>query len=274
MVNSQASVALDGKKIAEEILLSLKKEIEEKKLNPGLAAILIGNDPASEIYVRLKEKAAQKIGLNFHKYLCNNQCYQDIDEYELKEMLKFLNQDENTDGIIIQLPLPKEFNQNEIIKLINPQKDVDGFNNGPIIPPTIASVIELLKATNENLTNKKTLIIGKSDIFINGLENYLQKELKIKNIIRENNIPENSNDYDLIIIALGQPQILKKSHLKKNSIVIDIGINKLNDQTVGDVDPEAYKMTSYYSPVPGGVGPLTVACLLRNTIELYKKNKI
>lgn len=274
MSDKKSVVILDGKKLAEEILLQLQTKITNDGLKPGLAAILIGDNPASEIYVRLKEKAAQKIGINFHKYLSNKSCYQEIDEYELKEMLQFLNQDPTTDGIVLQLPLPKRFNQTEIIKLISPKKDADGFNGGAIIPPTVASTIELLKAVNMDLSDKKTLIIAKSDIFTNGMEQWLNSELKIKNIKQETSIPTDSNTYDIIIIALGQPLTLKKEQVKKSAIVIDIGINKLNDKTVGDVDPEVAEVAGYLSPVPGGVGPLTVACLLRNTVELHQKNML
>jgi methylenetetrahydrofolate dehydrogenase (NADP+) / methenyltetrahydrofolate cyclohydrolase len=274
MSDKKSAIILDGKKLAEEILLQLQTKITNDVLKPGLAAILIGDDPASEIYVRLKEKAAQKIGINFHKYLSNKSCYQEIDEYELKEMLQFLNQDPATDGIVLQLPLPKRFNQTEIIKLINPKKDADGFNGGAIIPPTVASTIELLKAVNKDLSDKKTLIIAKSDIFTNGMEYWLNSELKIKNIKQETSIPADSNTYDILIIALGQPLILKKEQVKKSAIVIDIGINKLNDKTVGDVAPEVAEVAGYLSPVPGGVGPLTVACLLRNTVELHQKNML
>lgn len=273
MSTKKTAIILDGKKLAEEILLQLQTKITNDGLKPGLAAILIGDDSASEIYVRLKEKAAQKIGINFHKYLSNKSCYQEIDEYELKEMLQFLNQDPATDGIVLQLPLPKRFNQTEIIKLISPKKDVDGFNGGAIIPPTVASTIELLKAVNMDLSDKKTLIIAKSDIFTNGMEQWLNSELKIKNIKQETFIPTDSNTYDILIIALGKPLILKKEQVKKSAIVIDIGINKLNDKTVGDVDSEVAKVAGYLSPVPGGVGPLTVACLLRNTVELHQNNK-
>jgi methylenetetrahydrofolate dehydrogenase (NADP+) / methenyltetrahydrofolate cyclohydrolase len=274
MIDKKSAIILDGKKLAEEILLQLQTKITNDGLKPGLAAILIGDDPASEIYVRLKEKAAQRVGITFHKYLSNKSCYQEIDEYELKEMLRFLNQDPATDGIVLQLPLPKRFNQSEIIKLISPKKDADGFNGGAIIPPTVASAIELLKSINKDLSEKKTLVIAKSDIFTNGMENWLDSELKIKNIKQETSIPADSNTYDIIIIALGQPLILKKEQVKKSAIVIDIGINKLNDKTVGDVDPVVAEVADYLSPVPGGVGPLTVACLLRNTVELHQNNRL
>lgn len=259
---------LNGRELADNIKNQLAKNISQSAIRPSLAVILVGDNQASHQYVNLKEKSAREIGIDFHKYLCNSECYPDIDEYELLEMIEFLNNDNSINGIIVQLPLPKDFDQNKITKAIKPQKDVDGFNGGAIIPPTISAVIELLKATKENLISKKTLIIGKSDIFTAGMEKFLKQELQLQEFKITNSIPDDSIDYDIIIIALGQAHCLKKQHLKKDAIVIDIGINKLDGRTVGDADPKVAEIASFLSPVPGGVGPLTVACLLRNTYEL------
>ncbi|MFA6918673.1 MAG: tetrahydrofolate dehydrogenase/cyclohydrolase catalytic domain-containing protein [Patescibacteria group bacterium] len=264
---------LDGEKLAKEIKLDLAQKIFLSKQKPGLATILIGDDPASLLYVNLKEKEAGKVGINFHKYLCNQDCYQDISEKELLTMIKFLNEDPGTNGIIVQLPLPEKYHTQKIINAVDPGKDVDGFHpkNKEVIPPTIFAIIELLRSTKEKLENKKTLIIGKSSIFINGLESYIQKELKIKNLKQSNIIPNNSKDYDIIIIAIGQAKALKKTMIKDGAIIIDVGINKLHEKTIGDADPKVTEVASYFSPVPGGVGPLTVACLLKNTYLLSKK---
>jgi len=267
------AIILDGKALADQILLDVRKKILETGIQPGLAAILIGKDPASEMYVKLKEKAAEKVGMLFCKYLADNEIYADIDEYELGELIKFLNNDKQIDGILLQLPLPDGFDQDQMVKLIDPKKDADGFNGGDVIPPTIAAILELLKATNEKLAGKKTLIIGKSDIFTKGIEKYLKSELKIKNVTTEHGIPADCKTYDVIIIALGQAHILKKPAIKPGAIVIDVGINKLGSKTAGDVDSSAAKIAGYLSPVPGGVGPLTVACLLRNVFELAQKNR-
>jgi methylenetetrahydrofolate dehydrogenase (NADP+)/methenyltetrahydrofolate cyclohydrolase len=264
--------------LADKILLEIRNEITSTGKHPGLAAILVGDDPASQIYLRLKEKAAEKIGINFSKYLCNSQCYSDIDERELTELLEFLNNDPAIDAVLLQLPLPKDFKTDKIVKLISQKKDADGFNGKKVIPPTVAAIIELLKATGENLTDKKTLIIGKGDIFTHGLERYLKKYFQpeadsplAKKISIRHQIPADSNKYDIIIIALGQAKVLKKSQVKSGAIVIDVGINKIKGQTVGDVDPQVTEVAGYLSPVPGGVGPLTVACLMRNVLELSKK---
>ncbi len=262
---------LNGRELADNIKQELAKNISQSILKPGLAVILVGDDSASHQYIELKEKSANEIGINFHKYLCNSKCYPEIDEYELLEMIEFLNNDSSVNGIIVQLPLPEDFDQNKIIKAIKPQKDVDGFNGGAIIPPTISAVIELLKFTTENLTDKKTLIIGKSDIFTLGLEKFLKQQFNIKHLKIANTIPNDSANYDIIIVALGQAHCLKKQHVKNGAIIIDIGINKLDNKTVGDVDPGVSEVAGFLSPVPGGVGPLTVACLLRNTWDLTQQ---
>ena len=258
---------LNGKKIADEIKSDLARKIFKLKKKPGLAAILVGDDVASAVYIRLKEKACREVGMEFHKYLCGKEC----NEAEVIEAINFLNNDKAVDGIIVQLPLPDGFDTNKIINTIDPNKDVDGFISKNVIPPTISAVIELLKATEEKLENKKTLIVGKSDVFTSGMEDYLKSELKIKSVKIENKIPKDSNQYDVVVMALGQAHALKKKDIKSERILIDVGINKLDDKTVGDIDPECYENANYFSPVPGGVGPLTVACLLRNTYELSIK---
>ncbi len=271
MSKSSAAI-LNGAKIAEAIKLDLAKKIAREKTKPGLAAILVGNDRASELYIQLKEDACLAVGLNFHKYLCNQECCENITENDLLSLIEFLNQDKAIDGIIVQLPLPKKYSTQKIINAINPRKDVDGFHpkNTQVMPPTIAGILELLTVTKKNLKNKKALVIGKSDIFIAGLAGRLKK-LGLKIDQAENKIPTDSENYDVIIVALGKAGILKKSMVKTGAIVIDVGINKVKNRIVGDVDEAVKEKAGFVSPVPGGVGPLTVACLLRNTYLLSKK---
>jgi len=268
---TESAKILDGAAQADRILLAVRKKILEAGYAPGLAVILIGDNPASRLYVDLKEKAAEKVGIRFSKYLANSQCYGDIDEYELEELISFLNKDPDTDAILLQLPLPKGLDQNKIVKLIDKKKDADGFNRGPVVPPTIAAIMELLKSTEERLADKKTLIIGNSDVFISEIGKHLKSGLKIKKIKQEHKIPSDSTGYDIIIIALGQAKALKKPAIKPGAIIIDVGINKVDGKTVGDVNPEVYQVAEFISPVPGGVGPLTVACLLRNVWKLAEK---
>ncbi|HNW09385.1 MAG TPA: tetrahydrofolate dehydrogenase/cyclohydrolase catalytic domain-containing protein [bacterium] len=264
---------LDGKILAEKIKLDLAKKISRQKNRPGLAAILVGDNPASELYLQLKEKSCQQIGIVFHKYLCNKKCYDNISEQELIKLIKFLNQDKNINGIIVQLPLPDKYQTDKIINAINPAKDVDGFvaKNPKLIPPTIGAIIELLKATGQNLKNKKTIIIGNSDVFLTDLKKHLKTNLDIKSAKTTKKIPTDCYKYDLIIIALGRANALKKKNVKDGAIVIDVGINRVAGKTVGDVDAAVAEIAGWLSPVPGGVGPLTVACLLKNTYLLSKK---
>ncbi|MFA5047418.1 MAG: bifunctional 5,10-methylenetetrahydrofolate dehydrogenase/5,10-methenyltetrahydrofolate cyclohydrolase [Patescibacteria group bacterium] len=271
----RTATILDGQELARKIKLELKDKISLSIKKPGLAAILIGDNEASRMYIKLKEKACLEIGVDFHKYLCNDECCPDINEQEVLELIDFLNNDPNVDGILLQLPLPENFNTDKIIKAISPKKDADGFkpqNKGVIIPPTISSITELLKATEINLNDKKTLIIGQSDIFLDGIERYLKSKNGISSIVKAKSIPKDSVGYDIIIIALGQARALKKSMVKDGAIIIDVGINKVDGQTVGDVDEPVKEKASFISPVPGGVGPLTVACLLQNVYLLSQDN--
>lgn len=271
MQSKKSATILDGSKIAEQIKAELEQEISESARRPGLAAILIGDDPASDLYIKLKEKAAKEVGIEFHKYLCNRECYPEVSEEELLRMIRFLNSDDAIDAIILQLPLPNDYDSQKLIDAIDPGKDVDGFHpkNGAVIPPTVDAVMELLKSTGEDLSDKKTVIIGKSQVFMTGIEKHL-KNLGIKSIESADNIPADCDSYDTIVIALGKPLALKKDVVKNGAIVIDVGINKLDGKTVGDADPEVTQVASHFSPVPGGVGPLTVACLLKNAWLLHK----
>lgn len=267
-----SAVILDGQKIAQEIKRELKEKISRRHKRPGLAVILIGDDPASTLYVNLKEKACQNVGIDFHKYLSNKQCCDQINAPELIKLIKFLNNDPATDGIIVQLPLPKKYPTQKIIDAINPKKDVDGFHpkNQTVSPPTILAILELLKATQEKLAEKNTLIIGHGTVFSRDLAKVLKEKNKIKRITIKRNIPIDVKNYDLIIIALGRAKALKKSMVKPGAIVIDVGINRLKNKVVGDADQKVREVAGFVSPVPGGVGPLTVACLLKNTFILSR----
>lgn len=271
----KSAIILDGKALAEKIKLDLAKKISRQKTKPGLAVVLVGNDPASALYVRLKEKTAQEVGINFHKYLYDHNGHNNISGKKLLELIKFLNNDREVNGIIVQLPLPKKYQQQKIIDAIDPAKDVDGFhpkNQTGLVPPTIGAILELLKATREKLTDKSALIIGKSEIFLEGLKKHL-RQLGINQVGLTRQLIGGTRDYDIIIIALGRAQALKKSMVKAGAIVIDVGINKVRGKTVGDVDEKVAEVASFLSPVPGGVGPLTVACLLKNVYLLSQKNK-
>lgn len=266
------AIILDGRAIAKNIKAKLFKQISQAKEKPGLTAILIGDDSASELYVSIKERACEQTGINFNKYLCNKICYPDASELEIITMIQFLNNDNAVDGILIQLPLPAKFNTQKIIDAISPQKDADGFHYGVtrVISPVVGAIMELILAVPNLETNhKKVLAIIKNDTLGSSLKEQLAK-IGLANVTQENKIPKNSADYDVIIIALGKSHALKKTMIKNGAIIIDVGINSANGKTTGDVDPEVTTIAGYISPVPGGVGPLTVACLLKNTYQLFK----
>ena len=263
---------LNGQELADNLKSDLAKKILALAKKPGLAADLVGDNEASATYIKLKEKACQAVGINFHKYLCP----QDIGQEKLIDLINFLNADKDVNGILLQLPLPDDYQTQTILDIIDKGKDVDAFfsegEKDKVVPPTISAIRELLKATEENLKNKKTLVIAKCDIYTDKMKKYLA-ELGLNNIATDSDLPKNSNDYDIIIIALGQAKSLKKDMVKDGAIVIDVGINKIDGQIVGDVDGGVKDKAAFVSPVPGGVGPLTVACLLKNVYELAAKKQ-
>ncbi len=270
---------INGKKIAQKINQETKKKIKEKKLRLGLAAILIGNDKASQIYINLKEKIAKSLGIDFYKYHIS----ENTDEKNIIKTIQLLNKNKNINGIIVQLPLPKKFDTEKIIQSVSPEKDIDGFHKDnikkllkgkpQIISPLINGVLELIKSTNTKLENKKIVLIGKNKNFITSFKKILEmNRAKPENIKWLKTVSKNTQKTilkaDLIIIALGKAKILKKKFVKKNAIVIDIGINKEKNKIIGDADFENLKNhCSFISPVPGGVGPMTIAMLMKNLIK-------
>lgn len=295
-MKKEIAKSISGKELAEEILLSLRdKIIKTEKIGkrpPSLAVFMAGNDPASALYVRTKKKTAHKLGIIFHDYGCNNK-----DEKELLESIDFINKDETVDGIMVQLPLPKGFNTGKIIKLIDPRKDVDGFhpdnlkkfnntllpplNGGTdipidmIAPPTLKAVITLLDSVREKLEGKTAVIISKNEIFADPLKVLLNlKNIKTKIVHPEDKkIYEILKKSDIVIIAIGKSKFLKGEMIKEDAIIIDVGTTLVNGKLFGDVDfKSCAKKASYISPVPGGVGPLTVAYLLENVVNAWEKN--
>jgi methylenetetrahydrofolate dehydrogenase (NADP+)/methenyltetrahydrofolate cyclohydrolase len=275
---------IDGKKIAEEIEKKIAKEVFFYEKKPGLAIILVGNRTDSKIYVDLKEREAKKVDITTHIYKCSEK----ISEQELLEVVEFLNNDQEIDAILVQLPLPKKLNTDKIIAAIKPEKDVDGFHPENIknlslkkenIPPIFNVILKALENINFNITNKNICIIGNSEIFIKNLEKIF-KELnaKVKSFNPDDkNLIEESKKADVLISAVGRPQFINKEMIKDNAVVIDIGITKTIDGKVyGDVDFTDIKdKKGYITPVPGGVGPMTIALALQNTLKLYKtKHKL
>ena len=275
---------IDGKKIAETLRQKLKKEIIEIKSSfksaPGLTVILIGEDPASKIYVRNKEKFSKEIGINSEviKYPEN------IEEKEVLSKIIELNKNKKVSGILVQLPLPKHINKQKVIETILPEKDVDGFhpiNVGNLssgydskIPCTPLGCLILLKEVEKNLSGKHAVVIGRSNLNGKPMAQLLLKENCTVTIThsKTKDLKSQCNKADIIIAAVGKPKLVKGDWVKKNAIVIDVGINKTTDGIVGDVDfNEVSKVAKAITPVPGGVGPMTIACLLRNTVECFKR---
>jgi len=268
---------IDGKALADKILLELKDKVAQLSRPPGLAVILIGDDPASHRYVKKKKEASQKIGINFCDYLCGGKFYPNTSEKEILEMIDFLNKDKTIDAIIVQLPLPKKFNTQKIINAIDPKKDIDGFHpkNKTIVSPLIQAINEVLKQTKENLKGKKILIVSKNPIFADPLKQSLEKQgLKTETVKPDAKLVEKTKQADILVTVVGQPGLIKKTMVKKNTIVIDAGTTLIGENKwQGDVDPKVAEVASWLTPVPGGVGPLTVAFLLKNTVELAKINQ-
>ena len=269
---------IDGKALAESIQKELKEEIASKNLSPNLAVVLVGDDSASKIYVNLKKKACQQAGIEFHEYLLDADCNED----HILEVINFLNKDNNIDAILIQLPLPKKFDTDKIIKAMDPDKDVDGFhaqnidkfltNQSGFVPGLSLGIFKLIASTEENLEHKQAVIIAKSDIFYRPLAKLLNDQGASTTIAHpdDEDIKDKTSQADILVAAAGQAFFVTADMVKDDAIVIDVGTNKIdNNYVVGDVDYSAvFQKASHITPVPGGVGPMTVALLLYNTVKL------
>ena len=276
---------IDGKKIAKDLRQNLKNEIQNLKNNvkPYLVVILIGNNTASKIYVKNKEKSASEVGIKSKviKLEVN------ISEKDLIKKIEYLNLDINVHGILVQLPLPKHIDERKIISKINPIKDVDGFHpvnvgnlssgNDAMIPCTPLGCYLLLKNTIQNLSGKNVVIIGRSNINGKPMAQLLLKENCTVTVThsKTKNIEKICKHADIIVVAVGKPKMINKKWVNKNSVVIDVGINRIEEngskKIVGDADFENIKNEVFaITPIPGGVGPMTIACLLKNTLKAFK----
>ena len=278
---------IDGKKEAELLREEIRKEIleikESKNKVPGLTVILIGNYTPSQIYVKNKEKNSKEVGMNSDviKYP------DDVTEKEILDKIKELNNDQNISGILVQLPLPKQIDKEKIINAIHPSKDVDGFNPVNVgnlssgyqglVPCTPMGCLMLIKKVEKNLSGKHAVIIGRSNLNGKPMAQLLLKENCTVTIVhsKTKNLQQECLKADILVAAVGVPNLVKKDWVKKDAIVIDVGINKLNDKIVGDVEFDQVKdIAKAITPVPGGVGPMTIACLLKNTLECFKASQI
>lgn len=272
---------LNGKKIAQAISRELKKKIVQGKTKPGLGVVLVGDDKASRLYVSLKQKAAKEIGMKFKLIKLPEK----TGEKEILEEIKKLNNDKNIHGIIVQLPLPKNINKQKIISAINPKNDVDGFHKENIklflagkerfVPVFPGAILELIKSSKKDIRGGKALVIANSDEFGKVMVVAASRlELKAEYILQKD-LKKNSEkikNADVVITACGVPGLITGKMLKTGAVVIDGGISKIGKKTLGDVDfKSTKKLSGFLSPVPGGVGPVTVAMLLKNTFETMKK---
>lgn len=264
---------LRGKKIADKILKDLKSKIKKEKLKPALAVVLVGEDKASQIYVNLKKKAARKIGVEFYLFKYGK----NISENEIIKKIKELNADKKIDGIIVQLPLPKKLSVQKIISAIDPKKDADGFSVKssavPVFPKAIIKTLEAVPRA-KLLENKKWAIITNSEKFGKVMQTALKREkIKAEYILYKNYKKSLSiiKQADGIISAVGKPNLIKGDMIRNGVIVVDGGITKKDKKVLGDADFKSVKnKASYITPVPGGVGPVTIACLLENVYLLSK----
>ncbi|CAM2772457.1 bifunctional methylenetetrahydrofolate dehydrogenase/methenyltetrahydrofolate cyclohydrolase FolD [Helicobacter burdigaliensis] len=275
---------LDGKSLALKIEEEIKKEIkelnEEYKITPGLAVILVGNDPASQSYVNMKAKACKRTGI----YSTTHEMPESITQESLLQTISMLNQNPNIDGILVQLPLPKHIDATCVLEAIAPHKDVDGFhpfNMGRVyaglegfIPATPMGVISLLKHYEIPLKGQNVVIVGASNIVGKPLASLFLNEFATITLchIHTKDLKEHTKKADILCVGVGKPDLITKDMVKEGAIVIDIGINRLSDgRIVGDVDyANVAPFSSYITPVPGGVGPMTIASLLQNTLKAAK----
>ncbi len=277
---------IDGKKEAKLLREEIKKEIlrikKSKNKVPGLTVILIGNYTPSQIYVKNKEKNSKEVGMNSDVIKYSD----DVSEKEILNKIKELNNDQNVSGILVQLPLPKQIDKEKIINSIHPSKDVDGFNPVNVgnlssgyqglVPCTPMGCLMLIKKVEKNLSGKHAVIIGRSNLNGKPMAQLLLKENCTVTIVhsKTKNLQQECLKADILVAAVGVPNLVKKDWVKKDAIVIDVGINKLNDKIVGDVEFDQVKdIAKAITPVPGGVGPMTIACLLKNTLECFKASQ-
>ena len=287
---------IDGKKISEDILNEIRLKVQERANQglkaPHLAAILVSDDGPSQTYVNSKIKACEKVGFNSSLFNYDK----NISEEKLIHEIELVNNNDDIDGFIVQLPLPSSINQNNILNSVNPNKDVDGFhpiNYGKMtlgvnsfIPATPYGILQLFQRYKIDLEGKKCLVIGRSQIVGRPISILLSQSNEFCNATvtlahsRTINLDLLTLDSDVIISAIGKPEFLKAEMVKEGAIIVDVGISRVKDASsqkgyriVGDVDfKNVSKKASYITPVPGGVGPMTIAMLLSNTLEACKKN--
>ncbi len=283
---------IDGKKIASSIKDELKEKILSLKIKPALAVILVGNNPASMSYIRMKKRACEKVGITFTLI----HYPENLEEKKILDKIEELNHDKNTNGILVQMPLPKQINPFKVIQKISPEKDVDGFHpinvgkmligiEGSFLPCTPLGIKILLQKSMINIEGKHVVIVGRSNIVGKPLAAILlQKHTGANATVTiahsySKNLKEITKSADILVAAIGKPKFITKDMVKKDAVIIDVGVNHIKEngktKMIGDVDFEnVKKLASYITPVPKGVGPMTIAMLLSNVFKSYLKKNL
>lgn len=277
---------LNGKELAQKLQQEMTQEVtelKEKGLQPGLAVILVGEDPASQVYVRNKERAANNIGM----YSVVYRLPETTSEADLITKIEELNHDDKVHGILVQLPLPKLINEDLVLDTIDPAKDVDGFHpmnlgnlfagKPTMIPCTPAGIMELIKLSGLDLAGKNAVIIGRSNIVGKPMAHLLLQANATVTIChsKTKDLPKVAKQADVLVVAIGRANFVTADFVKEGAVVIDVGINRdENNKLTGDVKfDEVAPLTSYITPVPGGVGPMTITMLMRQTIDAAKRKE-
>lgn len=275
-------MTIDGKAVSKIIKEKVKVEIEQlnkKGVKPGLAVVIVGENPASQSYVRSKTRTCEKLGIHSEQYTLSVEAT----EQELLELIDDLNDSQTIHGILVQLPLPKHMDENKVIEAIDPIKDVDGFHpinigkvstgTGGLKPCTPYGVIRLLQHYNLDIEGKHAVILGRSNIVGKPMAQLLLAEHATTTIChsRTADLTSMLKQADILVAAVGIPHFVKADMVKQGAVVIDVGINRIESGLVGDVDYDTVKdIASYITPVPGGVGPMTIAMLMENTLTACK----
>ncbi len=272
---------LDGKMCSSKLKEALKNEVVAFPSRPKIIDIQIGENAASEIYIRNKGKAANSVGIDFDCVRFGVESTED----EIINKIKELNEDETINGILVQMPIPDKYDYKKIINTINPSKDVDGLtyvNSGKLlngedgmVSCTPAGIIELLKFYNIDIASKNVVIVGRSILVGKPLSMLFLKENATVTVChsKTSNLSYFTKNADILVVAVGKKHLITKDMVKENSVIIDVGINRVDDKIYGDVDFENVKDIATITPVPGGVGPMTVTMLLHNTVKNYKENQ-
>lgn len=279
-----AATILQGKEVAQSIRFELANEVadlKEQGIVPGLTVVLVGDDPASHSYVRGKSKGCEEVGIRSELILKDAS----TTEEELLMIIQELNENPNVNGILVQLPLPAHISEAAVIEAIHPEKDVDGFHpisvgnmvlgNETMLPCTPHGIIELIKRTGTSIAGKHAVVIGRSNIVGKPVSLLLQQENATVTMChsRTQNLEEYTRKADILVVATGRAHMIGKEHVKPGAVVIDVGVNRIESgKLVGDVKfDEVQEVASFLTPVPGGVGPMTITMLLKNTVMAARK---